>query len=116
MCWLNSIQLECGVFKKCLKSRSIITHLVVTQGDPFRIDIYALTWFVRQAYPAIDYFIVRAKKSCLPGVISVQRYNPEQLEEILGEEFELIRHHKELHITPGGVEQIYLYCQFRKAV
>ena len=46
--------------------------------------------------------------------LSVQRYSPEQLENTLGGEFELIRHHKELHITPGGVEQMYLYCHFRK--
>jgi len=44
----------------------------------------------------------------------VQRYSPEQLENTLGGEFELKRHHKELHITPGGVEQMYLYCYFRR--
>ena len=51
-----------------------------------------------------------AKCSGLP----VQRYSPEQLEDTLGGEFELKRHHKELHITPGGVEQMFLYCQFRR--
>jgi SAM-dependent methyltransferase len=51
-----------------------------------------------------------AKCSGLP----VQRYSPEQLENALGGEFELKRHHKELHITPGGVEQMYLYCQFHR--
>jgi SAM-dependent methyltransferase len=51
-----------------------------------------------------------AKCSGLP----VQRYSPEQLENTLGGEFELKRHHKELHITPGGVEQMFLYCQFRR--
>ena len=46
--------------------------------------------------------------------LPVQRYSPEQLENTLGGEFELKRHHKELHITPGGVEQMYLYCHFRR--
>jgi len=46
--------------------------------------------------------------------LPVQRYSPEQLENTLGEEFVLVRQHNELHITPGGVEQMYLYCQFRK--
>ena len=46
--------------------------------------------------------------------LPVQRYNPEQLENTLGGEFEIKRHHKELHITPGGVEQMYLYCHFRR--
>jgi len=44
--------------------------------------------------------------------LPVQRYTPDQLERLLGEEFELKRHYKELHVTPGGVEQMYLYCHF----
>jgi len=44
--------------------------------------------------------------------LPVQRYSPEQLENTLGEEFVLVRQHNELHITPGGVEQMYLYCPF----
>lgn len=46
--------------------------------------------------------------------LPVQRYSLDQLKDILGGEFELVRHRKELHITPGGVEQMYLYCHFRK--
>ncbi|RLA05776.1 MAG: SAM-dependent methyltransferase, partial [Gammaproteobacteria bacterium] len=48
--------------------------------------------------------------------LPVQRYSAEQLENTLGDEFELVRQHNELHVTPGGVEQMYLYCQFRKSV
>ncbi|MGI9223918.1 MAG: class I SAM-dependent methyltransferase [Woeseiaceae bacterium] len=48
--------------------------------------------------------------------LPVQRYDEERLVATLGNELELIRHHKEMHITPGGVEQLYLYCQFRKTV
>ena len=47
--------------------------------------------------------------------LPVQRYSPEQLENMLGGDFKLLRHHKELHITPGGVEQMYLYCHFQRA-
>lgn len=32
----------------------------------------------------------------------------------LGSEFALVNNTKELHITPGGVEQMYQFCQFRK--
>lgn len=46
--------------------------------------------------------------------LPVQRYNLEQLEGTLGAEFELVRHHKEEHVTPGGLEQMYLYCCFRR--
>jgi SAM-dependent methyltransferase len=47
--------------------------------------------------------------------LPVQRYNLELLCDTLGDEFELQRHRKEMHITPGGVEQMYLYCEFRFA-
>lgn len=47
--------------------------------------------------------------------LPVQRYDPERLDETLGPELELREHHRELHLTPGGVEQMYLYCLFRRA-
>lgn len=47
--------------------------------------------------------------------LPVQRYSLEQLKSTLGREFELKREHKELHVTPGGVEQMYLYCHFRRS-
>ena len=46
--------------------------------------------------------------------LPVRRYEPDQLAELLGSDFEPVRHHKELHVTPGGVEQMYVYCQFRR--
>ena len=45
----------------------------------------------------------------------MQRYDLDLLRETLGKEFELQRHQKEMHVTPGGVEQMYLYCEFRFA-
>lgn len=47
--------------------------------------------------------------------LPVQRYRPEPLAHALGGEFELKRHHYESHVTPGGVEQRYLFCHFRRA-
>ncbi len=44
--------------------------------------------------------------------LPVQRYDPDLLSETLGDEFKLQRHQKEMHVTPGGVEQMYLYCEF----
>jgi len=46
--------------------------------------------------------------------LPVQRYTHEQLSQVLGGEFVLQRHQEELHVTPGGVEQMYLYCHFRR--
>lgn len=45
--------------------------------------------------------------------LPVQRYDLERLRETLGDAFELRRQQKEMHVTPGGVEQMYLYCEFR---
>jgi ubiquinone/menaquinone biosynthesis C-methylase UbiE len=47
--------------------------------------------------------------------LPVQRYSATQLEGTLGKEFKLQKHHKELHTTPGGVKQMYLYCHFRRS-
>ena len=60
----------------------------------------------------IGLFAPEAPPKC--SGLSVQRYSREQLEAMLGGEFELSRHHKEWHITPNGIEQMYLYCHFRK--
>lgn len=46
--------------------------------------------------------------------LPVQRYDANNLVAELGARFELERHHKEMHVTPGGVEQMYLYCLFRR--
>lgn len=48
--------------------------------------------------------------------LPVERYTVEALHKLLGSEFALERQHKELHITPGGTEQMYLYCQFRNVL
>ena len=60
----------------------------------------------------IGTFTTEAPPKC--SGLPVQRYNQKQLENTLGDAFELMRHNKALHITPGGVEQMYLYCHFRK--
>jgi SAM-dependent methyltransferase len=44
--------------------------------------------------------------------LPVHRYDLDAMVEFFGAEFELEHYQKELHVTPGGVEQMYLYCQF----
>jgi len=60
----------------------------------------------------IGTFATEAPPRC--SGLPVQRYCQEQLESTLGTEFKLKQHKHELHITPGGVEQMYLYCHFRR--
>jgi SAM-dependent methyltransferase len=60
----------------------------------------------------IGTFALEAPPKC--SGLPVQRYSPGQLALTLGEDFQLIRHRKKLHITPAGTEQMYLFCHFRK--
>ena len=46
--------------------------------------------------------------------LPVERFSAEKLASVLGVGFELKRHVQEMHVTPGGVEQMYLYCHFQK--
>ncbi len=62
----------------------------------------------------IGTFAPEAPPTC--SGLPVQRYSPQQLVATLGRAFELQRQHKELHTTPGGVEQMYVYCLFRKKI
>lgn len=63
------------------------------------------------------YFIIGAFAPDAPPQCSglpVQRYNSRLLEETLGKEFTLKRHQYEMHTTPGGVGQSYVYCLFQR--
>jgi SAM-dependent methyltransferase len=57
-------------------------------------------------------FSVEAPPTC--SGLPVQRYSETTLAETLGPELDLVESRKELHRTPGGVEQMYLYCRFRR--
>ena len=60
----------------------------------------------------ISTFALEAPPKC--SGLPVQRYSQDQLSNTFGEKFELIRYQKEQHITPSGVEQMYLYCHFHR--
>jgi len=46
--------------------------------------------------------------------LPVMRYSAEALHAELGQPFRLLGHEKESHLTPGGSEQRFIYCSFRK--
>lgn len=48
--------------------------------------------------------------------LPVQRYSADELHSEFGEPFLLLGHEKELHLTPGGNEQKFVYCFCRKQV
>jgi SAM-dependent methyltransferase len=46
--------------------------------------------------------------------LKTRRYSPESLLAEFGPGFELLDHRPERHLTPGGLEQRFLYCLLRK--
>ena len=91
-----------------------VFHFLVEPGEQRKyIDA------MREALRPKGCFIVGAFAPEAPPRCSglpVQRYTPERLCEKLGTAFELLRRHEEIHVTPSGVEQAYVYCLFRKTV
>ena len=61
----------------------------------------------------IGVFAPEAPEKC--SGLPVRRYDADSLARFLGDAFELLRQHKEMHVTPGGVEQMYVYCLFRRS-
>lgn len=63
------------------------------------------------------YFIVGTFGADAPDHCSglpVQRYTSQRLARVFGEKFKLRRHQNEVHTTPSGVEQAYVYCLFQR--
>lgn len=63
------------------------------------------------------YFIVGTFALDAPAQCSglpVQRYTSGHLAKVFGEKFKLQRHQNEVHTTPSGVEQAYVYCLFQR--
>jgi trans-aconitate methyltransferase len=46
--------------------------------------------------------------------LDVRRYSPETLSEAFGSEFVLLENHVEMHRTPSGADQQFVYCVFRR--
>ncbi len=63
-------------------------------------------------YLLIATFAPEAPPKC--SGLPVQRYDVPDICQVFSPHFQLQRHQKERHITPGGVEQMYLYCLFQR--
>jgi len=48
--------------------------------------------------------------------LNVVRYSPKSLHEEFGNEFELVDSASEVHLTPFGTNQKFIYCHFKKAL
>jgi ubiquinone/menaquinone biosynthesis C-methylase UbiE len=74
---------------------------------------------MRRALAPGGFVIVGAFASEAPpkcSGLAVERYDAATLHGVLGVDLELIEQRHSLHVTPGGVEQLYVYCLLRNPV
>lgn len=64
-------------------------------------------------YITLGTFAPEAPPKC--SGLPVQRYDVDDLRAFFGDELELLGAQKELHVTPGGVEQMYQFVLFRRS-
>ena len=88
-------------------------HFLVEDADREAYRANLLAALKPGGYLLLGVFAPEAPPKC--SGLPVRRSDQESLSAFLGDDFELLQHRKEVHITPGGVEQMYLYCLFRRS-
>jgi 2-polyprenyl-3-methyl-5-hydroxy-6-metoxy-1,4-benzoquinol methylase len=66
----------------------------------------------RDGYVIMATFALEGPTRC--SGLNLVRYSPASLADEFGDEFELVQWMRELHRTPRGVDQAFLYCSFHK--
>lgn len=90
-----------------------VFHFLVDAEDQRRYRAQAAAALRPGGYLMIGTFAPEAPPTC--SGLPVERCDRDGLVRKFGAGFDLLRHHKEMHVTPGGVEQMYLYALFRMA-
>ena len=91
-----------------------VFHFLTEPGDRQAYKDLLMNALSPGGYVIMGAFAPEAPPRC--SGLPVERYDVDKLVAELGTSFELERYHKEMHVTPGGVEQMYLYCLFRRLV
>jgi len=85
----------------------------LTQPDERRRYVDTMRHAVgSNGYVIVATFALEGPTRC--SGLNVVRYSPASLADEFGADFELVKSTSELHRTPLGVEQAFLYCGFRK--
>jgi len=88
-----------------------VFHFLTRQDDRERYVEAMRRALKPGAHIIIGTFSLEAPPRC--SGLDVVRYGPDQLHRQLGNDLTLKESRLELHVTPGGVKQQYLYCRFR---
>ncbi len=89
-----------------------VFHFLITPDQRQRYVANLLKALKPGGHVIIGTFSLEAPPKC--SGLPVERYSAVKLERVLGSEFLLKKRDQELHVTPGGVEQMYLYCHFQR--
>lgn len=91
-----------------------VFHFLTDAEDRTRY-VQRLKQAVKQGgYVVIAAFAIDGPVKC--SGLDVERYNPEKMKNELCDSFALVSNTDEVHITPWGKEQSFIYCYFKKIV
>ena len=87
-------------------------HFLTEEEDRTRY-LESMTRVVRpQGHVIIATFTYEAPATC--SGLPVVRYSPQFLGIAIGKDYEFVESVEQLHRTPGGTKQPFIYCRFRK--
>lgn len=89
-----------------------VFHFLTEAGERLAYKRNLLSALRLNGHLIIGTFAPEAPAKC--SGLPVQRYSKQQLVDEMGSDFSLVGDVKELHITPGGVEQMYQFCRFQR--
>jgi SAM-dependent methyltransferase len=88
-----------------------VFHFLTSHQDQQRYVAQARSALKQGGHVVIATFAEDGPSRC--SGLEVQRYSPESLQAVLGAGFKLVQSSRELHITPAGREQAFVYCVFQ---
>jgi len=88
-----------------------VFHFLVDAGERDRYRAALARSLEPGGHLLIGTFAPDAPPRC--SGLPVERYDRDKLVAEFGDDFVLLESVEEMHVTPGGVEQNYLYCLFR---
>jgi SAM-dependent methyltransferase len=107
---VTQIELPAGYFE--LWHDRAVFHFLAEPAQQQRYRDALLRALKPGGYFMIGVFDLDAPPRC--SGLPVKRYSAEILCNNFAREFRLQRHHHEIHRTPSGVEQSYVYCLFQR--
>ena len=89
-----------------------VFHFLTDKDDRKRYLQVLAASLDKTGYAMIATFALNGPEKC--SGLSVQRYSVESLQQTLGSDYQLILTDQETHLTPGGNQQRFVYCLFKK--